>query len=258
MKPNNTPDPVRRDNRKNWPKFAAVLLACMAGGAVLGYCSAWLLDTHSFAPLTDAAWHAAGVCAPFAVLAAVPFLLAALVCYRRAVALAAAWDGEDDALPARAEARLNWACVWLTAAQLLELLLFSVTASLFPLGHITPGVLLLAVGEFLTLFLAGLILNGRIVDLVRRLNPEKQGSVYDFKFRQKWLASCDEAERQRIGQASFVGFRAGGEAGLFTAVVLMALGALLPIGPLPSLAVMIPWSVGQLAYLAECIRMENR
>ena len=55
------------------------------------------------------------------------------------------------------------------------------------------------------------------------------------------LASCDEAERQRIGQAGFTGFMACNSSCLITAVVLTVLNALLPIGPLPSIAVMIPW-----------------
>ena len=129
MKTPNTPDQVTRDNRKNWPKFILVMLLCMAGGAVLGYGSAWLVGSYSFDALADAAGRAAGACAPFAVLAAVPFLLAALACCRRARALFAAWDGEDEEIPARADARLDWALVWLTTAQLLALLLFAVSVS---------------------------------------------------------------------------------------------------------------------------------
>ena len=68
MKTPNTPDQVTRDNRTNWPKFILVMLLCMAGGAVLGYGSAWLVGSYSFDALADAAGRAAGACAPFAVL----------------------------------------------------------------------------------------------------------------------------------------------------------------------------------------------
>lgn len=257
MKTPNTPDQVTRDNRKSWPKFILVMLLCMSGGAVLGYGSAWLVGSYSFDTLADAAGRAAGACAPFAVLAAVPFLLAALACCRRARALFAAWDGEDEELPARADARLDWALVWLTTAQLLALLLFAVSVSMMPLGYAGPGAILASAAELLAVLFAVITLQGRVVDLTRRFNPEKQGSVYDFKFRKKWLASCDEAERQRIGQAGFTGFMACNSSCLITAVVLMVLNALLPIGPLPSIAVMIPWIAGQAAYLAECVRAKK-
>ena len=59
MKTPNTPDQVTRDNRKSWPKFILVMLLCMAGGAVLGYGSAWLVGSYSFDALADAAGRAA-------------------------------------------------------------------------------------------------------------------------------------------------------------------------------------------------------
>ena len=164
---------------------------------------------------------------------------------------------EDEEVPAQADARLDWALVWLTTAQLLALLLFAVSVSMMPLGYAGPGAILASAAELLAVLFAVIALQGRVVDLTRRFNPEKQGSVYDFKFRKKWLASCDEAERQRIGQAGFTGFMACNSSCLITAVVLMVLNALLPIGPLPSIAVMIPWIAGQAAYLAECVRTKK-
>ena len=175
----------------------------------------------------------------------------------RGVGCAAAWDGGDEEVPARADARLDWALVWLTTAQLLAFLLFAVSVSMMPLGYAGPGAILASAAELLAVLFAVIALQGRVVDLTRRFNPEKQGSVYDFKFRKKWLASCDEAERQRISQAGFTGFMACNSSCLITAVVLMVLNALLPIGPLPSIAVMIPWIAGQAAYLAECVRAKK-
>ena len=53
----------------------------------------------------------------------------------------------------------------------------------------------------LILFLASVavlvVLQQKIVDLERRINPEKRGSVYDMKFQKTWMDSCDEAERAR-------------------------------------------------------------
>ena len=97
----------------------------------------------------------------------------------------------------------------------------------------------------------------RIVDLTRRINPEKQGSVYDFQFRKKWLASCDEAERQRIGQAAYRSYAVTTYACLFVWLALVLVNVLVPIGPLPIAAVMVPWALGQFTYLGQCIRMET-
>ena len=52
-----------------------------------------------------------------------------------------------------------------------------------------------------------ILLQQKVVDLTRSINPEKKGSVYDLKFQKIWFTSCDEAERAQIGQASFQAYR---------------------------------------------------
>ena len=257
MKNNENSDAIQKENRKNWLKFAVTLVVCALGGAVLGYGAAWFSDNVSLDALADSAGRVAGACAPFAVLAAALFLIPAAVCWRRGEALCARWDGEDEDAPEQVEGLLNWSLLWLTAAQLGGFVLFGIIASLEPLGYADPLALLPAVGEMLFLTLSIIALQRRVVDLTRRFNPEKQGSVYDLKFRQKWLASCDEAERLRIGQASYAAFQAGSQASLLVWVAALVLNALLPIGPLPVLAATVPWAVSQFAYLAVCLRARS-
>ena len=257
MMTRNTPDPASRDNRKHWLKFLLLTLLCTAGGAVLGYGAAWAADSFSFDALGQAAGRIAGACAPFALLLTVPFLLAAVACWRRAQRQFGAWDGEDEDTPERADRTLSWGMVWTSAAQLLGFLLFGITASLLPLGYIRAESMLLPAVGMIALMFAVIAVQRRIVDLTRRINPEKQGSVYDLKFRQKWLASCDEAERQRIGQAAYTSYTVTSYSCLFVWVVLVVLNILVPIGPLPIIAVFIPWALGQFTYLGQCIRMET-
>ena len=257
MMTRNTPDPASRDNRKHWLKYLLLTLLCTAGGAVLGYSAAWAADSFSFDALGQAAGRIAGACAPFALLLTVPFLLAAVAYWRRAQRQFDAWDGEDEDTPERADRTLSWGMVWTSAAQLLGFLLFGITASLLPLGYIRAESMLLPAVGMIALMFAVIAVQRRIVDLTRRINPEKQGSVYDFQFRKKWLASCDEAERQRIGQAAYTSYTVTSYSCLFVWVVLVVLNILVPIGPLPIIAVFIPWALGQFTYLGQCIRMET-
>ena len=111
--------------------------------------------------------------------------------------------------------------------------MFGISASLLPLGYLTTDwSLLAAVLQMLVMVFAGIVLQGFVVDLVRRLNPEKQGNVYDVKFRKKWLSSCDEAERQQIGQAAYVSFTVSNYTGLLVWVAMLVINTLIPIGPL--------------------------
>ena len=36
-----------------------------------------------------------------------------------------------------------------------------------------------------------------VVDLEKKLNPEKKGSVFEMQFQKTWLESCDEAQKQQ-------------------------------------------------------------
>ena len=248
---------IQKENHRNWLKFVLILLLSAAGGAVLGYSAAWLADNAALGALADTVGRAAGACVPFAVLAAALFLIPAVVCLRRGQALFARWDGEEEETPELADSILSWSLLWLTAAQLGGFLLFGVAASLAPLGYADPMALLPAAGEMLFLTLSIIALQRRVVDLTRRFNPEKQGSVYDFKFQKKWLASCDEAERQRIGQAAYSSFLVTSRTSMIVWIAMVLVNLYLPIGPLPVLAALVPWGAGQISYLAACLKMER-
>ena len=64
---------------------------------------------------------------------------------------------------------------------------------------VRPAHTFLGLGAFLFILTGSTIFQQKLVDTTKRLNPEKHGSVYDTKFHEKWLASCDEAERAVIG-----------------------------------------------------------
>lgn len=51
------------------------------------------------------------------------------------------------------------------------------------------------------------LLQQKTVNLSKEINPEKTGSVYDLKFQDKWLESCDEAERFAAYKCSFKTFK---------------------------------------------------
>lgn len=100
-------------------------------------------------------------------------------------------------------------------------------------------------------------LQAAVVRAEQRLAPEKRGNVFDVRFQKDWYDSCDEAERQRIGQAAYTSYTVTSYSCLFVWVVLVVLNILVPIGPLPIIAVFIPWALGQFTYLGQCIRMET-
>lgn len=59
---------------------------------------------------------------------------------------------------------------------------------------------------FVVLLAVELLVPKGIVDIEKKLNPEKQGNVFDFKFNEVWLSCCDEAQKLMTYQAAYKAF----------------------------------------------------
>lgn len=258
---NDNNDAVKQENKKALPKFALIIVLSLAGGIALG-----LVLTLSGAEslgdnLTAAgAWFTRYAAAPL--LVAVP-LLELAVClpiYFGAKKRLSAWDGEDESVGSEAEARLS-VCLWVTGMALIAtmFLLAAMTAG-FVNDAGTPRMMpkelfFSGLGAFLASLAVCVVLQQKLVDLAKRLNPEKQGSVYDTKFQKKWFESCDEAERAIIGQCAYRAYQAAGRTCLALWLVLLLGGMLFDWGFLPVLVVCIIWGVSQSVYCGWSIKL---
>ena len=96
-----------------------------------------------------------------------------------------------------------------------------------------------------------------IVDLEKIIAPEKQGSVYDIKFAEKWEESCDEMEKYAIYKSAYASYKATNKAYAVAVVLLMLLSFFFQFGPLPAMTVCALWIVSVVSYCLESIRLEK-
>ena len=248
---NNT---VKKDNRKALPKYLLILFVAAIFGGVLGFAAGWL--GHDNLSEVIAAVVADGLiaAAPWALLGtSVVSMVLILWLYRGAKAIYTGWDGEDDDVMDRADQKLNWALL-LTAAQLvLDMFFFAVAQSAHNMTALW-SVLFFLVSIFLLVFA-----QQKIVDLTRKMNPEKKGSVYDTKFKKKWFESCDEAEQKQIGQAAYKAFNVVSTACPILWGILLLLSYAFNFSLLmPTFIVCFIWLLLQVSYCLECIRLGKR
>ena len=233
-------DKVSRDNRKALPKFLVMILAAALVGGAVGFFSAMASDSFSGEALQARVEAALTALVPWGLPVCMAVLLIpAAVLLGKARAQFAAWDGEDEDVGFALEDRLN-------VVMLLSILVMIVGLFFLSLG------LLYAVGSFdllantaffLVDMVAIMLLQQKIVDLTRRMNPEKEGSVY---------------ERAQIGQASYQAFQTTSGVCMIMWLVLLLGSLFYPTGILPTLSVLVIYGVLQCRYLTECIRMHRR
>ena len=248
----------KSENRKALPKFTLSLLgSLLLGGAVgfaIGLTRAFGLDTEALARGLSALLDAAtpwGIPVTSALTLGSCFFL-----YRSAGKKFAAWDGGDeDETSQFIDTALSWVLL-LSSTQLLLNLFFLSAYCVYWLDKDISA--LATVGAFLVSCGLVIFAQQKTVDLERKMNPEKQGSVYDSKFQKKWLDSCDESERRQIGEASRRAYMVTTRLCLGLWLALVILSMLFDISLLPVFVLLLVWGTMQVTYTLECIRLGKR
>ena len=184
---------------------------------------------------------------PFALPAVI---LGLIICYgivmKKVRKVQGSWDGEDEEISDWLDRTLDDLCSVINCSMPLSYFLFSVNFCWADLKH--PGFLLINSCALLVYLGVSSYLQMRVVNCVRTINPEKQGSVFDLKFWKKWQDSCDEAEKKQIGEASLSVFRVMNTVYAISFVVLIFLHVLFSTGLMPIGTVMLLWFVSLLTF----------
>ena len=243
-------DKVKQDNRRALPRFILTVLLFALLGGVGGFAVAIA------GPSGLAGWLQAGlgevlrVAVPWGIpVSSVVLLGIGLGLYRSAKSRFARWDGEDEDLAEGIEISLSYVLLFTALAAILDF--FFLSAAFLSDTPMVTTVLFLISGALV------ILLQQKAMDLTRRMNPEKRGSVYDPSFQKKWMDSCDEAERAQIGQASYQAVRAATIACLVLWVVLTILNFSFDIGLMPALTVLVILGVLQVTYCLTCIKLSR-
>ena len=242
------------ENRKALPKFALTMLGSLLLGGLLGFAvgvGRFFVAADNLSPWINGALSAA---TPWGIpVTSVLTLGPAFFLYRSAAKKFAAWGGGDeDETSESIEASLSWVLL-LSAVQLLINFFFMAAFCVYYMDADIDALVL--VGVFVVSDALVIFAQQKTVDLERKMNPEKHGSVYDTKFQKKWLESCDESERRQIGQACYKAYMVATRFCLGLWLVLVILSMVFEMSILPVFVLLLVWGVLQVTYTLECIRL---
>lgn len=120
-----------------------------------------------------------------------------------------------------------------------------------------PALYVLALVTYMVSIIVQLLLQKKLINQYKKMNPEKQGSIYDTKFHKKWYESCDEAERALVGRAAKKAFEVINRMCLSLEVVLIFASMFFGIGIMAHIVVILIWAVGHIVYTLESISISS-
>lgn len=247
---------IREEDKRRQGKFIAVLIAAFFGGGLLGlFFSYGAGNQEAMSEFAQRLGDGLKAVSPYMVLfLAITAGAVILLLYTIARKQYAAWNREDEEEIEKIEGKLSIALMVCG----IETILFFLFTMIF-LDDITSGiknqnvhgyavrVLVFAVG-FLGILVFQILGQQKIINLIKEINPEKEGSVFDFKFQKKWIESSDEAERMAIYKGSYYSYKTTGRMYVILMLFNLAGITLWDWGIVPAFMITVMWLISVVTY----------
>lgn len=161
------------------------------------------------------------------------------------------WDGEDEEGYEKIDGKLSATAVLSNIVFILSFFFFGVGYEyVIQVKNIGIVVLFCYFTGYGIALVGNMLIQSKVVNLYKEMNPEKQGSVYAFDFAKKWEQSSDEAERIKAYKAAYKSY-------YFCNICYMILWLLCLLGHqvwhfgmMPATIVIIVWLIQFISYQA--------
>lgn len=235
----------QKTDKQIYTKFALLVIAGFVIGLGLGSGGAFLAENFN-GDISQGVMQMMKVCVPvlFVGLNAIVYTFA-FVNYFKAKKMLAEWDGIDEDVLEEVEKKIGIAISPSNVMMACNFFLYSAMMyiSEFNKPNFSQRVPLAVFG--IVFFIITLVLMSTIqklgVDMIKKINPEKKGNVFDTEFGKDWLASCDELQKKQIGEAAYKAYKATNTVCMVMTIITLMVMMLFDTGIIPSLCVFVIW-----------------
>ncbi len=102
------------------------------------------------------------------------------------------------------------------------------------------------------------IIQRKSLEIEKLLNPEKNGSIFDFSFKKKWVSGFDEAEKKQVGIAAYKAYNIVNMTCTIMTVLLIIIGMFADITIVPLLCVAVIWIVQLTSFTIACAKVTGK
>ncbi|WP_297137416.1 DUF3169 family protein, partial [Terrisporobacter sp.] len=204
---------IKKEDKKAFKGYVAMLVISGIIGGIIGASSVYLKKFIGES-LPNLLMSIFETITPFAsIVLSILVIIINRIIYNKSRKEYDLWSetNEDDDIIDKIELRLSYILLLTSVNMILGFFFFGIGSMLLVFDKINGGFgadfsiinfLCLFVG-FILCMASSTLIQKKIINLQKEINPLLKGSVYDLKFNKKWLDSCDEAIKLGIFKSAY-------------------------------------------------------
>lgn len=251
---------IKSEDKKAFKSFVIVIVISSIIGGIFGFMSGYLKEIFG-GSITNLLINILKMIAPFASLVfSILVIVAYKIIYTNSRKKYELWKqtNEDDDTIDKIEEKLSYILLLASINMIVGFFFFGVGTILLPFDNINGDLsiiraICLLIG-FLICIASSILIQNKIVNLEKEINPFLKGSVYDTKFTEKWVDSCDEAIKLSIYKSAYKAFSCVSTTCIILWMFCVLGSYLWDFGILPLTMVTIIWLVQTVSYCIESIK----
>ena len=253
---------IKKEDKKAFKSFIIIMIISAIAGGILGGMSIYFKDSLS-ENLPDFIMNILEAITPFAsVVLSLLVIITSSIVYKKLTKELKIWNESDEEdMIDKIEEKLSYILLLSSVNLIMGFFFFGVGFALpsdyLDLNGDIVKRILFFVG-FVLCVLSSILIQNKFVNLEKEINPMLKGSVYDTKFSEKWIDSCDEAIKMGIYKSSYKAYRAVTNTCLILWLVCVLGYNVWDFGIMPLFIVTTIWLVQTVAYCLESIKNSKK
>ena len=253
---------IKKEDKKAFKSFIIIMIISAIAGGILGGMSIYFKDSLS-ENLPDFIMNILEAITPFAsVVLSLLVIITSSIVYKKLTKELKIWNESDEEdIIDKIEEKLSYILLLSSVNLIMGFFFFGVGFALpsdyLDLNGDIVKRILFFVG-FVLCVLSSILIQKKFVNLEKEINPMLKGSVYDTKFSEKWIDSCDEAIKMGIYKSSYKAYRAVTNTCLILWLVCVLGYNVWDFGIMPLFIVTTIWLVQTVAYCLESIKNSKK
>ena len=250
----NRVEEIKKEDKKAFKSFAIMMVISAMIGAVIGGGFKYLQENLGD-NLSEFLVNRLMMITPYASLVlSMLVIIVSVVIYKNSRKNLKLWNQSDEQeeMIDNIEEKLSYVLLFTSVNLILGFFFFGAGMALLSEDSYTKVILFLV--GFIVCVVSTILIQNKVVNLEKEINPFLNGSVYDFKFSKKWIDSCDEAIKLNIYKSSFKAHKSVTNTCLILWIICVIGYDFFDFGIMPLVMVTIIWLVQTVSYCRESIK----